>query len=65
MMLAASKTLPVRNAKELIALARAKPGELNYGSAGVGSVNHLAMELLKSLRGLEIKHVPYGPAMLR
>jgi tripartite-type tricarboxylate transporter receptor subunit TctC len=47
----------VRNAKELIALARAKPGELNYGSAGVGSVNHLAMELLKSLRGLEIKHV--------
>jgi tripartite-type tricarboxylate transporter receptor subunit TctC len=59
MMLAASKTLPVRNAKELIALARAKPGELNYGSAGVGSVNHLAMELLKSLRGLEIKHVPY------
>ena len=58
MMLAASKTLPVRNAKELIALARAKPGELNYGSAGVGSVNHLAMELLKSLRGLEIKHVP-------
>ena len=59
MMLAASKTLPVRNAKELIALARAKPGELNYGSAGVGSVNHLAMELLKGLRGLEIKHVPY------
>jgi tripartite-type tricarboxylate transporter receptor subunit TctC len=49
----------VRNAKELIALARAKPGELNYGSAGVGSVNHLAMELLKSLGSLEIKHVPY------
>ncbi len=59
MMLAASKTLPVRSAKELIALARARPGELNYGSAGVGSVNHMAMELLKSLGGLDIKHVPY------
>ncbi len=59
MMLAASKALPVRNAKELIALARAKPGALNYGSAGVGSVNHMAMELLKNLGGLDIKHVPY------
>jgi tripartite-type tricarboxylate transporter receptor subunit TctC len=59
MMLAASKMLPVRNARELIAFARAKPGELNYGSAGIGSVNHMAMELLKSLGGLDIKHVPY------
>ncbi len=59
MMLAASKTLPVHNAKELIALARAKPGALNYGSAGVGSVNQMAMELLKSLADLDIKHVPY------
>jgi tripartite-type tricarboxylate transporter receptor subunit TctC len=59
MMLAASKTLPARNAKELIALTRAKPGELNYGSAGVGSINHMAMELLKSLGGFDIKHVPY------
>jgi tripartite-type tricarboxylate transporter receptor subunit TctC len=59
MMLAASKTLPVRDAKELIALAREKPGELNYGSAGVGSVNQMAMELLKSIANLDIKHVPY------
>jgi tripartite-type tricarboxylate transporter receptor subunit TctC len=59
MMLAASKTLPVHNAAELIALARAKPGELNYGSAGVGSVNQMAMELLKSDADLDIKHVPY------
>jgi len=59
MMLAASKTVPAHNAAELIALARAKPGELNYGSAGVGSVNHMAMELLKSLGNLDIKHVPY------
>jgi tripartite-type tricarboxylate transporter receptor subunit TctC len=59
MMLAISKKLPVQNAKELIGLARAKPGELNYGSAGVGSVNHMSVELLKSLAGLDIKHVPY------
>jgi tripartite-type tricarboxylate transporter receptor subunit TctC len=59
MMLSASKALQVRDAKGLIAVARAKPGELNYGSAGVGSVNHMAMELLKSLGGLDIKHVPY------
>jgi tripartite-type tricarboxylate transporter receptor subunit TctC len=59
MMLAVSKSLPVANAKELIALAHAKPGALNYGSAGVGSVNHMSMELLKSLANLDIKHVPY------
>src|SRR5262249_12294636 len=58
-LLATSKRLPVTNASELIALARARPGELNYGSAGLGSVNHIAMELLKSLAGLDIKHVPY------
>jgi tripartite-type tricarboxylate transporter receptor subunit TctC len=59
MMLAAAKTVPVHNANELIELAREKPGTLNYGSAGVGSVNQMAMELLKSLAGLDIKHVPY------
>ena len=57
--LATSKRLPVTNAKELIALARMRPGKLNYGSAGIGSVNHMAMELLKNLAGLDIKHVPY------
>jgi tripartite-type tricarboxylate transporter receptor subunit TctC len=59
MMLAVSKQLAVNNAKELLDLARAKPGGLNYGSAGLGSVNHMAMELLKSLAHLDIKHVPY------
>ncbi|HZP74614.1 MAG TPA: tripartite tricarboxylate transporter substrate binding protein [Pseudolabrys sp.] len=59
MMLAVRKDLPAKNAQELLALARAKPGTLNYGSAGVGSVNHMSMELLKSLAGLDIKHVPY------
>jgi tripartite-type tricarboxylate transporter receptor subunit TctC len=59
MMLATSKGLPVGDIKELIALARARPGKLNYGSAGVGSVNHIAIELLKSLAHLDIKHLPY------
>ncbi len=59
MMLATSKGLPVRDIRELIALARDRPGKLNYGSAGVGSVNHIAIELLKSLAHLDIKHVPY------
>lgn len=59
MMLAASKQLSAQNAKDLLALARAKPGTLNYGSAGVGSVNQMSMELLKSLAHLDIKHVPY------
>jgi tripartite-type tricarboxylate transporter receptor subunit TctC len=59
MMLAVRKDLPAKNAQELLALARAKPGTLNYGSAGVGSVNHMSMELLKSLANLDIKHVPY------
>ena len=59
MMLAVSKRVPIENAKELIALARSKPGDLNYGSAGIGSVNHMSMELLKSMAGLDIKHVPY------
>ncbi len=59
MMLATPKSLPVGNVKELIALARDRPGKLNYGSAGVGSVNHIAIELLKSLGHLDIKHLPY------
>ena len=59
LMLATSKSLPVRDIRELIALARDRPGKLNYGSAGVGSVNHIAVELLKSLAHLDIKHLPY------
>jgi tripartite-type tricarboxylate transporter receptor subunit TctC len=59
-------SLPVRDLKELIAYAKANPGKLSYGSSGVGSINHLAGELLKSLAGIDIPHVPYrgaGPAM--
>ena len=51
--------LPVDSVPELIALARAQPGALNYASAGNGSSNHLSMELFKSLTGTEFVHVPY------
>ena len=59
LMLAVSKQVPATNTQELLALARQKPGALNYGSAGIGSINHMAMELLKSLASLDIKHLPY------
>ncbi len=58
-------TLPVATVKELIALAKARPGQLNFGSAGAGSSGHLAAELFKMVTGVDIVHVPYkgtGPA---
>jgi tripartite-type tricarboxylate transporter receptor subunit TctC len=58
--------LPVRTVKELIALAKAKPGALNYPSAGIGSSSHLAGELLNILAKIDMVHVPYkggGPAL--
>src|ERR1700681_4488866 len=58
--------LPVHSVKELIALAKQKPGELNYASAGIGSFQHLGGELFKLTAGVDIVHVPYkggGPAM--
>ena len=51
--------LPVKNLAELIALAKAKPGTLNYGSAGVASLAHLATALLASMAGVTLTHVPY------
>lgn len=51
--------LPAHNLAELIALAKAKPGTLNYGSAGVASLAHLATELFASMAGVNIVHVPY------
>jgi tripartite-type tricarboxylate transporter receptor subunit TctC len=65
--LAVHPSLPARNVKELIALARARPGTLSYGSGGTGSSNHLAGELFKSLAKVDLLHVPYkgaGPAMI-
>jgi tripartite-type tricarboxylate transporter receptor subunit TctC len=59
-------SVPVSSVKELIALARAKPGQLNYASAGVGSLQHLAAALFMSQAGIDVVHVPYkggGPAM--
>src|SRR5215203_1096231 len=51
--------LPVKNVRELIALAKAKPGYLNAGSSGVGTPNHFGTELLKWLAGVDLVHVPY------
>lgn len=58
--------LPVRSVKQLVALAKARPGELNYSSGGTGTGPHLAMEILKANAGINIVHIPYkgaGPAL--
>jgi len=52
-------SLPANSVKELIALARARRGQLSFGSAGNGSPNHLAMELFKTMAGVDMAHVPY------
>ena len=59
-------SLPVNNLHELIALAKTKPGQLNYSSSGTGNTNHLAGELMCMLAGIKMQHVPYkgaGPAI--
>jgi len=64
--LTAHPSVPARNLKELIALAKARPGRLNFGSSGIGSSNQMAGELLKVMAGINIVHVPYKgntPAM--
>src|SRR5450830_1480875 len=63
---AVNPALPVKSVKELLALVKQKPGELNYASAGVGSFQHLGGELFKLMAGANMVHVPYkggGPAM--
>ncbi|HYK13618.1 MAG TPA: tripartite tricarboxylate transporter substrate binding protein [Burkholderiales bacterium] len=60
-------SLPARSIAELIALARARPGQLNYASGGSGSTLHLTAELFKSMTGIVITHIPYkgtGPALI-
>ncbi len=60
-------SVPARNVKELIALAKARPGKLNYASAGEGSTAHMLMELFKLYGGVHIVHIPYkgaGPALV-
>jgi len=59
MLVMAHPSLPVKNAKELIAFARARPGQLNFGTAGNGTTAHLAGELFKSMARVDIVHVPY------
>jgi tripartite-type tricarboxylate transporter receptor subunit TctC len=59
-------SVPARNAAEFVALAKAKPGSINYASAGNGSANHLAMEMFRASTGIDVVHVPYkgfGPAL--
>ena len=60
--LAVNSSLPVRSFRELIDTIRARPGQLNYASVGNGSASHLAMELLKSMGGLYVVHIPYNGA---
>ena len=57
-----NKDLPVRDLKEYVALAKSKPGKLNYGTGGVGTLHHLTGELLKIAGGIDIVHVPYRGA---
>ncbi len=59
LLLAVATTVPAKTVKELIDLAKAKPGQLRFASSGVGSSPHLAGELFKSLAGVDIIHVPY------
>jgi tripartite-type tricarboxylate transporter receptor subunit TctC len=59
LVLVASPNLPVESTRELIALAKARPGQLNYGSSGVGNPLHLTMEMIKADAGIEIEPVPY------
>lgn len=64
--LVAHPSVPASTVKELIALAKARPGSLNYGSSGSGGSSHLMMELFKSMTGTEMTHIPYkgaGPAL--
>ena len=65
-LLAVHPSLPVTSAKELIALATAKPGQLNYASPGSGSLPELTFELFKKIAGIDVVHIPYkgtGPAI--
>lgn len=66
-LLVVGNEVPVKSVKELVALAKSKPGELAYASAGLGSSNHLSMEMLKARAGIDLIHVPYkgsAPAVI-
>ena len=61
--IAVHPSLPVRSLKDLIALAKSKPGQLNYASTGAGSAGHLSVELLKKMAKIDLVHVPYKGAV--
>ena len=66
LMVVVHPSFPAQSIPDLIAFAKAKPGELNYASGGLGSANHVAGELFKNMAGVQITHVPYkggGPAL--
>ena len=56
--LVANPSLPVNTVKDLVALAKSKPGELTYGSFGIGSTGHLNMEMLQAMTGVRFNHIP-------
>jgi len=65
--IAVHPSLPIKTVKELIAVAKAKPGQLRYASSGIGGFNHFGGELFNTMAGVKLVHVPYkggGPAML-
>ncbi|QUS39782.1 tripartite tricarboxylate transporter substrate binding protein [Tardiphaga alba] len=59
LILIATPSLPAKDMKEFIALAKSKPGQLNFASSGIGSAAHLTMEMLKSREGINLQHIPY------
>ena len=66
-MLTVHPSLPVKNVRELVALAKTKPGQMSYASTGNGTSPHMLMEMLKSMTGMDVVHVPYkgqAPAVL-
>jgi tripartite-type tricarboxylate transporter receptor subunit TctC len=66
-LLVAHPSLPVKNVQELIALSKKRPGEINYGSSGIGTTVHLSAELFQHMAGVKWVHIPYkggGPAMV-
>ncbi len=67
LLLVSHPSVPAKNLKELIALAKARPGRLTYGSAGSGSSNHMVGEMLKMAAGIDMLHIPYkggAPALI-
>ena len=66
-MLTVHPSMPVRTAKEFIALAKARPGQISYGSAGIGAFQHLSMSVFATTTGIKMNHVPFkggGPAVV-